>query len=41
MNPQSMGDQKQIRELRIPLGVLVSLDRPTLHAGEVRQLLLR
>jgi hypothetical protein len=37
MNPQRMRDQQQIRELRIPLGILVPLDRPPLKARKVGQ----
>ena len=40
VHPQGVGDEQQVRVLRIPLGVLVALDRPPLHAGEVRQFLL-
>lgn len=41
MHMQRMRDQQQIRKPRIPLSILVPLDRPPLHAGEMRQLLLR
>jgi len=40
MHPQGVGDEQQVRELRIPLSVLIALDRPPFHTGEVRQLLL-
>lgn len=40
VHPKCVSDQQQIRVLRIPLRVLVPLDRPSLHAGEVGQLLL-
>lgn len=40
MHPERMCNQQEIRVLRVPLGALVALDRPPLHAGEVRQLLL-
>lgn len=41
VNSQSVRDEQQVRELRVPDGVLVSLDRPAFHAGEVCKLLLR
>lgn len=41
VDAQSVGDEQQVRILRIPDGVLVALDRPPIDAGEVRELLLR
>ncbi len=40
VHPQRVGDQQKIRELWVSLSVLIPLDGPALHAGEVRQLLL-
>jgi len=40
VHSQRVRNEQQIRELRIPLGVLVALDAAALHAGEVGQLLL-
>lgn len=40
VHSQRMCDEQQIRELRVPLGVLVALDASAFHAGEVGQLLL-
>lgn len=40
MHPQRMGDEQEIRVLRIPPGVLVALDGSPLHASQVRQMLL-
>ena len=37
---ERMGDEQQVRVLRISLRVLVALDAAPLHAGEVRQLFL-
>lgn len=40
VHSQRVRNEQQIRELRIPLGVLVALDASAFHAGEVGQLLL-
>lgn len=40
MYPQGVGDEQQVRELRIPLGILIALDAAPLHAGESGELLL-
>lgn len=40
MHLQRVGEQQQVRELRIPPSILIPLNRPPLQAGQMGQRLL-